>query len=934
MKKIYILFLSVFFMAAHSQSLEAEIFEINHQTGSNPQYLQKYNDQLIFWTGDLWKYDFTTKKSTLIKKIFPYTPQFSSNPQFTLFKNKVYFLVDISSITQLWSTDGTESGTSKIFDFPDDYVTQITADENKIFITERNNVYISDGTAAGTKLLKQMEGQTLETKAFKFESNFIFAAKNTNYSNELWITNSVDDATAKIKIEGTENPLYIHTTLNCFNLNGNLLFYAQNAEGTQQGLWSLNKLTKKAKFIFYTRGADKGEILNDQLIFFGNTVENGANLFVTDGTVGNTNVLSSQMHFTSGSQDEIGLQRLGNYVYFFPRTGERNRLWKTDGTLAGTVATSVLIPNDFAANIIKYYPVNQRMMIENSGHTSFYLMDQFENLSTMGQNRLDNAIEDENTLIFPFYNKKFGQELFEYNFDTKTIQLFNDTKHEAGSNPLNIVANGNQNLIFTATDGEFGNQFYKIQAKGEIPQILKSSNVTQSLIPAGNLFKVGTYHYVKPENYSGTIAKTNGQAENTKILNLPGYTTVENYSSFGNLKDEALIIATYNSSNDRKIQVFKNDIGSDYFELLKEIPTGSTISKSTAVSYNGSVYFTVYTADYKTEIWKTDGTSAGTKLAFNIPDDPYYSNMPRFLQAYDNHLLIAKNNRFWSYESSAGELKEIPFPQDEWGMGQWNISENMIEIEGKLYFLSQNGFGKVYKLDNMQSVPKVILSSNDMNIFSDFKKCGNQLYFGSGNNQKINNLWSINLQDDSSNPIITKNSNFQISDLTCANNYLYYRKASSNQIWRTNGTAASTIALPITVSNEEQIAGDDEILRLIEFQNSLYFVAKTKTSGEELYGVTTPLPVYLNVGDATPASQKIKLMLYPNPASAFVKIKGASELRIETFKIYDLTGRLVSSGKYISENQNIDISKLSSGNYIIEVTTLNGSQFAQKFIKK
>ena len=76
------------------------------------------------------------------------------------------------------------------------------------------------------------------------------------------------------------------------------------------------------------------------------------------------------------------------------------------------------------------------------------------------------------------------------------------------------------------------------------------------------------------------------------------------------------------------------------------------------------------------------------------------------------------------------------------------------------------------------------------------------------------------------------------------------------------------------------------------------------------------------------------MILYPNPASSFIKIKETDQVKVETFKIFDFTGKLLKSGKYSNENQTIDVSQLQTGNYILEVTTKNGTQFSQQFIKK
>ncbi|WP_027377110.1 T9SS type A sorting domain-containing protein [Kaistella palustris] len=944
MKKIYILFLSLFYTFNFSQQLDAELYEINYQSGLDARNLFKYNDQILFagaqndlspgyWNGnhELWTYNFTTKKTTLLKELVPYaTSPFGHDPQFLLFKGKSYFLAEISSKYELWETDGTPNGTKKVFGFPDNYVMQMTSNAEKIIITGNKTVYISDGSPAGTQLLMPTEGE-LEKKPFPFQNYFVFAAKNAAYKNELYLTDGSEAGTFKIKSYDTNDQLTVHVDLDCYILNGQLFFYGGDSTGVRNGLWALDNATKKAKFIFKTNGVNSGKVLNNRLIFFGNTATDGNNLFATDGTAENTKALSSTMHFANSVNEGTGLQILGNSVYFFANTNERSRLWKTDGTAAGTVSTNAVIPDYSRPNFLKYFPENKLLLLENSSHNLFYLLDENLNVTALDQTRLHDAVEKDNKLIFNLYTKKYGLELSQFNPATSEISLLKDSQHEVGSFPVNIHTTAQNSLIFTANDGEFGNQFYTIKNKGELPQVIKQSP-SWSSIPEGDFFKVGTYYYVKPSVYTSALAKTNGDGSHTQFLALPQ--TFDKYATFGNLKDEALIIATYNSYPERTIRVWKNEVGSETIELIREIPTGPTVEAAKSISYKGNVYFTVYTADYKTQIWKTDGTSAGTKIAFDIPDIPYYSNVPRFLQVFDGQLLVAKDNKLWAYNDDNQQVKPIPFPTNDWGYSDWNVSDNTLIDDGKLYILSQLGYGSVFRFNDLQSEPTNLLSANFFATETSFKKCGNQIYVGNGTyGDKMRVLWSINSASGNAKEIINYNEAASISNLTCAKNYLYFLRENDTQVWRTNGTAASTVALSLNVLNEEQIAADDHLLKLHAYDDSLYFVAETKTSGAELYIVKTELPIYLSTGD-TANSSKIKLILYPNPASSYINVKGNPTAALETYTVFDMTGKRISAGKYNDQNQAVDISGLSAGNYILEITTKNGSRYSQNFIKK
>lgn len=73
-----------------------------------------------------------------------------------------------------------------------------------------------------------------------------------------------------------------------------------------------------------------------------------------------------------------------------------------------------------------------------------------------------------------------------------------------------------------------------------------------------------------------------------------------------------------------------------------------------------------------------------------------------------------------------------------------------------------------------------------------------------------------------------------------------------------------------------------------------------------------------------------KLTLYPNPVSSNLYLSSSNQ-KIENVMIYSITGSLVKS---ISNNvENIDVSNLNAGSYLVKVTTDQGS-FTQKIIKK
>lgn len=69
--------------------------------------------------------------------------------------------------------------------------------------------------------------------------------------------------------------------------------------------------------------------------------------------------------------------------------------------------------------------------------------------------------------------------------------------------------------------------------------------------------------------------------------------------------------------------------------------------------------------------------------------------------------------------------------------------------------------------------------------------------------------------------------------------------------------------------------------------------------------------------------------VFPNPARDILQIKGLKQ--ISSVKIYDLNGRLMET--HFSKDNRINISKLSIGNYLLEVNTETQKKYIIKFMK-
>ncbi len=109
------------------------------------------------------------------------------------------------------------------------------------------------------------------------------------------------------------------------------------------------------------------------------------------------------------------------------------------------------------------------------------------------------------------------------------------------------------------------------------------------------------------------------------------------------------------------------------------------------------------------------------------------------------------------------------------------------------------------------------------------------------------------------------------------------------------------------------------------------------------YGTTTSCTTYsygqtedysLNITTALGTAEQVNnhtITIYPNPVKDILNIK-SNDNGATDYKIYNAAGQIVTTGKLIDNK--IDVNKIPTGNYILELVNKNGETSTQKFIKK
>ncbi|HEY6143790.1 MAG TPA: T9SS type A sorting domain-containing protein [Flavobacterium sp.] len=135
-------------------------------------------------------------------------------------------------------------------------------------------------------------------------------------------------------------------------------------------------------------------------------------------------------------------------------------------------------------------------------------------------------------------------------------------------------------------------------------------------------------------------------------------------------------------------------------------------------------------------------------------------------------------------------------------------------------------------------------------------------------------------------------------------------------------TSGTDIAIAAKTTSYTATKG---IVIITDIAPGTYTISKGDTTN--LYFIKTTYRKNLGTEDNVKAP---KLTLYPNPTTNQLYFS-SSDQKIENVAIYSLSGALIKNISTVGES--IDVSNLSTGSYLVKVTTEQGS-FTQKIIKK
>lgn len=552
----------------------------------------------------------------------------------------------------VWRTDGTAAGTKILKTFPrtayGNRPSELTLAGGRLFFSRYQELWMSDGTPEGTVLVKELSS-ALPQGLTALGNKVLFLARDTG--DELWVSDGTAEGTHPLTSFEPEHPF------------------------------------EQTRFL---------KTLGDKVYFVADDVTHGAELWASDGTAtGTVRVTEFGFHDPFDDTDSDGLfsweiETLGRQVIFWATDGLTGlRPWSTRGTLESTASVCPGCPfEEYGGSPL--VALNGKLLFEAEDDTSresLWVTDG----TAAGTRRLTEDINvDSGLTVLPgaafFQGTDFTigrTALWTSDGTPQGTREFAAAEPIYHGNPLAAAALG-KTVLFGATsldDGASGaGELWASDGTPAGTRLVADIHRTGAPADVENLLAAGDrvfFTATASDSEAPRVWRSAGSAADTQALPSPAdFNEPSRFITAGG--KVFLIEAGFSSSNQLSV------VGDD--GQIQRLTSFERRGIFYAASYKGRLFFSVErgSSSSPAELWQSDGTPQGTGKAFDLPEE---IEAVKFLKVAGSGLWFLANARFgaeiWYTDgTSAGTRKVLD------GFRHDRTDPEFLQVGSQVYFIA------------------------------------------------------------------------------------------------------------------------------------------------------------------------------------------------------------------------------------------------------
>lgn len=647
--------------------------------GSSPSELLWADGTLYFAasttaTGtELWKTDGTEAGTSLVVDLQP-GPTGSEPRPLVRLGNSLFFTARAgsSAALTLWKTDGTSLGTTPV-------APQLVVADPPEFLEFNGELLFSawapkatspqlwrtDGTTAGTTLLDSTNPSDMLTSPRNLRrvgSFVVFTASHPTLGEELWRTNGTHAGTVLIK---DLNPGSSSSSPASFLAVGPEFYFTAVTSLTGRELWKSDGTANGTVLVRdINPGAASSDVssmveFNGQLLFAANDGVRGSELWISDGTSAGTQLLKDLRPGSAGS-DPYWLTKTGSSVYFSANNGSIGvELYKTDGTETGTVLVRDVVPGSPSSSPSYLTNVDGTLYfvtISSSARTLWRTDGTSAGTQSVisSSSFLDTLTAAGTTLFFVYRDSTYGSEIFRTDPSMSVAQRVIDLQEGSSNDPgIDLRAAHGGRIYFAATTRTQGRELWASDGTGAGTTLLLDVNAGTANSDPGEVVPFGSSVF-----FPATSAQVGRE-------------------------------------------LFVSDGTPGGTQLLADVnPFAGSGNPEWLTPFGGKLYFAASSTSGR-GLWRTDGTITGSELVLDRYPGSILSMLdPSWLTSVGDWLIFSgvRNSPSWRYGrelfKTDGTIAGTSMVEDinsRWEGDSSNV-QDVVNADGTIFFTAEDGW--------------------------------------------------------------------------------------------------------------------------------------------------------------------------------------------------------------------------------------------------